>query len=47
VYKKEVKINGKKYSYYYYNLREGDRVRNICLGSDKKLKINLIKETLY
>ena len=37
MYKKEVKINGKKYSYYYYNLREEGRVRNICLGSDRKL----------
>ena len=37
MYKKEVRINGKKYSYYYYNLREEGRVRNVCLGSDKKL----------
>ena len=45
MYKKEAKINGKKYSC--YNLREEGRVRNICLGSDKKLEINLVKEILY
>ena len=41
MYKKEERINEKKYTYY-YNLREGDRVRNICLDRDKRMGINLI-----
>ena len=38
MYKKEVRINGKKYSYYYYNLREEGRVRNVCLGIYKEIE---------
>jgi len=37
LYKKEIRINGKKYTYYYYNLREGSKVKNVCLGRDRKI----------
>ncbi len=36
MYKREVTAKGKKYYFYYYNIRENGKVKNVCLGSDLK-----------
>ncbi|MBU2634599.1 MAG: hypothetical protein KJ674_05140, partial [Nanoarchaeota archaeon] len=36
MYKKLVKKGGRLYTYYYHNIREEGRVKNICLGSNLK-----------
>jgi hypothetical protein len=41
MYKKQVKIKNKKYNYYYHNFKVKGKVKNICLGRDKK---NAIKK---
>ncbi|MCD4666751.1 hypothetical protein K8R47_03000 [archaeon] len=46
MYKKIIKRGGRFYTYYYYNFREGNKVKNICLGSDKKLAKEKIKSLL-
>ena len=36
MYKKQVKIKGKKYNYYYHNFKVNRKVKNICLGHDRE-----------
>ena len=36
MYKKKIKINGKKYDYYYHNFKINGKVKNICLGRNKE-----------
>ena len=47
MYKKKIKIKGKKYLYYYHNIKLNGKVKNIYLGSSKKEaleKLDKIKE---
>ena len=43
MYKKTIKRGEKEYTYYYTNVREGKKVRNIFLSSDRKEAIKLEK----
>ncbi|MBM3199890.1 hypothetical protein FJZ53_03045 [Candidatus Woesearchaeota archaeon] len=44
MYKREIKIQGKQYSYYYHNIKVKGKVKNIFLGSDlEKAKEKLAK----
>ena len=42
MYSKVIKRGKKKYIYYYHNLKEKGRVKNICLGSSRKEALNKI-----
>ena len=47
MYKKKIKIGDRIYNYYYHNIKEKGRVKNIFLGDNKELalnKLNQIKE---
>ncbi len=47
MYEKEDRIGKYNYTYYYYNVKLKGKVKNICLGRDKKeaeRKIKQIKE---
>jgi len=44
LYKKEVFVKGRKYSYYYHNIRSEGKIKNICLGSDLKKAREKLKE---
>src|SRR3989344_116932 len=50
MYKKLVKKRGRIYSYYYHNVREQGRIKNICLGSDLRKareRLNSLKKPSY
>ena len=47
MYNKKIKIGDKIYNYYYHNIKEKGRVKNIFLSDDKEgaiNKLNQIKE---
>ena len=44
MYKKTIKKGDRNYSYYYTNIREGQKVKNIFLSSDKKEAVRLENE---
>jgi len=46
MYKKQVKIKGKKYNYYYHNFKIDGRVKNICLGNNKEDAAKKLEELL-
>jgi len=36
MYKKQIKIKGKKHSYYYHNFKVDNKVKNIFLGNNRR-----------
>jgi hypothetical protein len=46
MYKKQVKIKGKKYNYYYHNFKVSGRVKNICLGHSKSEATKKLEELM-
>ena len=46
MYKKQVKIKGKKFNYYYHNFKIDGRVKNICLGNNKEGAAKKLEELL-
>lgn len=46
MYKKQIKIKGKRYDYYYHNFKINGKVRNICLGTNKEEATKKLEELL-